>query len=106
MIMILLPRKAYRRGWLNTVGLLVLTSLDQLLFYDENIIYLCYKTSYINEEVKCTEHSPSVRILCRDLWPKAVNPKTFLIGIFLCFNTASSSPDELGIRETSRVIST
>ncbi len=27
-------------------------------FYIENIIYLFYKTSYLNEEVKCTEPSP------------------------------------------------
>jgi hypothetical protein len=29
-------------------------------FYIENIIYLCFKTSYLNEKVKCTEPSPPV----------------------------------------------
>jgi len=28
----------------------------------ENIIYLCYKTSYLNEEVCCTEPTPSVSV--------------------------------------------
>ncbi len=42
---------------LSTVDLLVLTSLDQLLFY-ENIIFLFYKTSYLNWEVNRTEPSP------------------------------------------------
>jgi hypothetical protein len=31
-------------------------------FYIENIMYLFYKTSYFDEEVNCTEPSPSVRI--------------------------------------------
>ncbi len=33
---------------LSTVDLLVLTSLDQLLYSIENIIYLLYKTSCLN----------------------------------------------------------
>jgi hypothetical protein len=44
------------------VGLLELTSLDQLLLYIENIMYLFTKTSYLYEEVHCTEPSPSVSI--------------------------------------------
>ncbi len=36
--------------------------LRSVAFYIENIIYLCYKTSYLNEEVKCTEPSPSVSV--------------------------------------------
>jgi hypothetical protein len=46
---------------LSTVDLLVLTSLDQVHFI---LPTLCpfYKTSYLNEEVNCTEHSPSVRV--------------------------------------------
>jgi len=31
-------------------------------FYIENVIYLCYKTSYLNEEVNRTEPSPSVSV--------------------------------------------
>ncbi len=42
-------------GGLSTVDLLVLTSLDQLLFYVENIICLFYKTIYLNEEVNHAE---------------------------------------------------
>jgi hypothetical protein len=39
-----------------------LTSLDQSNFDVENIFYLCYKTSYLNEDVNCTEPSPSDNI--------------------------------------------
>jgi hypothetical protein len=46
------------RGRLSMVDLLVLTSLDQLLFKIENIIKLFYKTSCLNEEVNCTEPFP------------------------------------------------
>ncbi len=35
-------------------------------FYIENIIYIFNKTSYLNEEVNCTEPSPSVSVP----WPK------------------------------------
>ncbi len=42
------------------VDLLVLNSSDQL-FLAENIIYLCDKTSYLNEEVNCTE--PSLQLV-------------------------------------------
>jgi hypothetical protein len=44
------------------VDFLVLNSLDQLLFENENIIYVFYKTCYLNEEVNCIEPSPSVRV--------------------------------------------
>ncbi len=40
---------------LSRVDLLVLTSLDQ-------IIYLRYKTSYLNVEINCTEPSPSISV--------------------------------------------
>jgi hypothetical protein len=43
----------------DTVDLLVLTILISC-FYVENI----YKTSYFNEEVNGTEHSPSVGVPC------------------------------------------
>ncbi len=32
------------------------------LFNNENIIYQCYKRSYVNEEVKCTDPSPSASV--------------------------------------------
>ncbi len=35
--------------------------------YVENIIYVCYKTSYLNEEVDCTEPSPYVSVPWVDL---------------------------------------
>ncbi len=58
--------KSYWRGRLSTVDLLVLTSLDQLLFAVMIFFYLCYKTSYLNEEVNCTEPSPSVSVPCSE----------------------------------------
>ena len=48
---------------LTSLHLPVYTSL----FKTENIIYLCYKTSYLNEEVNCTEPFPSVSIPCTNL---------------------------------------
>ncbi len=47
----------------STVDLLVLNSLDQFHFI-EKIIYLFCKMSYLNEEVNCTEPSPSVSVPC------------------------------------------
>ncbi len=55
---------SYWRGRLSTVDLRVLASLNQLLFYIEIIIILFYKTSYLNEEINCTEPSPLVSIPC------------------------------------------
>ncbi len=51
--------KSSRRGRFNTFDLLVLTILDQLIFI-LNIIYPCYKTSCLNEEVNCTESSSQI----------------------------------------------
>jgi hypothetical protein len=50
--------------YLSTADLLVLTSLVKLNFYTENIIYHFYNTSYLNEEVNCTDPSPSVSTPC------------------------------------------
>jgi hypothetical protein len=55
------PGNSKRRGRLSTVELLVLTSFSAH-FYIENIIFLFTKTSYLNEEVNCTEPAPSVSI--------------------------------------------
>jgi hypothetical protein len=49
---------------LSTVDLLVRISLDKLLFYKKNINH-GFNTSYLNEEAKCTEPSPSVRLPCK-----------------------------------------
>ncbi len=46
---------------LSTVDLLGVTGLDQLFCF-ENITYLFYITTYLNEEVNCTEPSTSVSI--------------------------------------------
>jgi hypothetical protein len=46
----------YWRGKIKTVGLLILTRLDQLLF--ENMLLLFNKTSYLYEEFNCTVPSP------------------------------------------------
>jgi hypothetical protein len=45
-------------GRLSTVDLLVLTSLDQLLFILKIVFTFFYKTSYLNEEVNGIEPSP------------------------------------------------
>ncbi len=59
------------RGRLSTVDLLVLTSLVQHLFILK-VLRTFYKTTYLNEEVNCTEPPPSVSIPCLvtrvDIW--------------------------------------
>ncbi len=56
--------RAYRRGRLSTIDLLVLTCLVQLLWIMQTYLLL-YKTScYLNEEVNRTEPSPSVSVPC------------------------------------------
>jgi len=52
------------RGRFSAVDLLLPNSLYHLLFYIETTIKLFYKTSYLNEDVSCTEPSPSVNIPC------------------------------------------
>ena len=47
---------------LSTVALLALTSLDEFIFILKIYVAFFYKTSYLNEEVNCTEPSPSVSI--------------------------------------------
>jgi hypothetical protein len=52
------PGNPYIKGRLSTVDLLVLTNLDQVLFRIE----FFYETSYLIEEVICTETFPSVSV--------------------------------------------
>ncbi len=53
-----LDKESLLTGRLSTIDLLVLTSEDQLTPFDiANIIYFFCKTSYLNEEVICTEPS-------------------------------------------------
>jgi hypothetical protein len=54
----------FRQGILTEgEGSVQLTSLCLLVPFDiANIIYLFYQTSYLNEEVNCTEPSPSVSV--------------------------------------------
>jgi len=59
----LTPGKPCWRGTLSTVDLLVLTNLDQLLLIMQ-ALFIFNKTSCLNEEVKCTEISPSVSVPC------------------------------------------
>ncbi len=47
---------------LSTVDLLEQTSLDQLLLIMQTLFTFDTKTTYLNEEVKCTEPSPSVSV--------------------------------------------
>ncbi len=60
------PGNPYWKGRLNTIDLRVLTSLNE--FYAENIINFCFKTSYFNEGVNCSEISPSVRVPWLNHW--------------------------------------
>jgi len=56
-----LPGNPCWRGRLSTADLLVPTSLDQLLS-KLKITYLRFKSSYLNEEVNCTDPSLAVSI--------------------------------------------
>ncbi len=58
----LLPGKPFWRERLNTVDLLVLTCLDQLLIILKILFTFFTVTSYINVEVNCTEPSPFVSV--------------------------------------------
>jgi hypothetical protein len=54
----------YRRGRLKAIDLLLLTNPDQLLLTLEIFLFIFNKTSYLDEEVHCTESPPSVRVPC------------------------------------------
>jgi hypothetical protein len=56
------PVNPYWKGRIGTVDLLILTCSDQLLHLLKIHSFFFYKTSYINEEVNCTQPSPSVRV--------------------------------------------
>ncbi len=51
-----IARNPYCRGWHNTVDLLVLTSLDQLILIFQTMVIFLHKLR--NVEVNCTEPSP------------------------------------------------
>ncbi len=55
-------RYPYWKERISTVVLLALTSSVQLLLIMKNIIFLFYKTCYLNEDTNCTEPFPSVRV--------------------------------------------
>ncbi len=55
------PGNSNLRGRLSTVDLLVQANIDQLLLTLKQYL-LYYKTSYLNEEVSCTEPSPSLSV--------------------------------------------
>jgi hypothetical protein len=57
-----LDREVLLKGRVSTVHLLVLTSLDQLIFILKILLAYFTKTSYLNEEVNCIEPSPLVSI--------------------------------------------
>ena len=69
------PGNTYQRGRICTIDLLILTSLDQLLLILKLWFILFYWTNYLNEVVKCTEPSPSVR----DRWLTSLLCSTFKI---------------------------
>ncbi len=58
---VLLKGKAQYR-----ITLLPLISLDQLIFKAKMLFTFFYKTSYLNEEVNCTEPFPLVGVSCTD----------------------------------------
>jgi hypothetical protein len=62
--LIFIAGKAYLRGRISTVDLLVLTSLDEVLFNLKLYFPFFTKTTYLNEEVNCTDPFPSVRLPC------------------------------------------
>ncbi len=51
------PGKYYWWRGLSTVNILVLPNSDQLIFILK--IYIFYKSSYLNEGIKCTKPLPS-----------------------------------------------
>jgi len=59
------PGKPNLRGMLSTVDLLVVTCSCQVLFVLQTISTVL-KTSYLNEEVDCTQPFPSVSVSCLD----------------------------------------
>ncbi len=76
---LLLSRKSNWRGKRSTFDLLVLTSLDQLVLIMRILLNFLYKTGYVNEEVICTEPSPSVSIPCFYSWKMIIFSRQFLI---------------------------
>ncbi len=60
----------YWKGRLSTIDLLVLTSLDQLFLYSQCYLHLLQN----NDEVNCTEPSPSVSVPCHKLKNNALGP--------------------------------
>jgi hypothetical protein len=73
--------KSYRIGKLSSVDLLVLTSSVQLLS-KLKIVFTYFKTSYLNEEVSCTEPSPSISIPW-PMYPYAVKYSPVQQGILI-----------------------
>jgi hypothetical protein len=78
-------------GRLSTVDLLVLTSLDQLLYY-----LPFYKTNNLNEEVNCTEPSSSVSI------PWTREPK--LKGVAQCISPPCTNQFRLAVFDIANTI--
>jgi len=69
------PGNPFWRGRINTIDLLVLSMLCKLLFTRN--FFLCYKTSYLNMEVNCTEPFPLVRVPWQNLRKKILVRATF-----------------------------
>jgi hypothetical protein len=65
------PEKPY---WKGKEGSVLLTYFRLASFYIENIIYLCYNTSYLSSEVNGTEPSPSVSFSWLTRSPKTYLP--------------------------------
>ncbi len=78
-------------SWANTCT----HQLGSAAFNIENIAFFFYKTSYLNEEVSCTEPSPSVRALGIRLPASLVHLKLTWVKICHGQTLALTSQDQL-----------
>ncbi len=74
----------------STVDLLVLSGSDQMFLYWKYFFY-SFTKSYLNEEVNCTEPSPSVSVHCIKYQHNSNAYYGFTYNYFTCKNNAFSS---------------
>ncbi len=76
---IALVREVLLRGSISTVELLVLTSLNQLIFILK-MLFSLYITSYLYGEVNCTDTEPSPSVRVFPALALRANPNNFIFG--------------------------
>jgi hypothetical protein len=69
---------AYNQGTLTEGYLLVLITIDQLLFIMKTLVTF-YKTSYHNEEINRNEPSPSISVPCLPYFSAKSSYKKFTV---------------------------